>query len=119
MKNMLWMKHVYGISGLLMVTISELGRYTMTIREFKEKWSKRDPGQRRTHLVEFCKNGTNWILLCILYIIFFCKDIIFRIKTMYFTIYIIFFYFIFLRQSFICFLYFMKNSIFISLFLSG
>jgi len=49
-------------SGHLMVTISELGRYTMTIREFKEKWSKIIPEQRRDNLVEFCKNGTNWIV---------------------------------------------------------
>ena len=48
--------------GHHMVTISELGRYTMTIREFKEKWSKRIPVQRRENLVEFCKNGTDWIV---------------------------------------------------------
>ena len=49
-------------SGHLMVTISELGRYTMTIREFKEKWSKRIPEQRRENLVKFCKNGSNLIV---------------------------------------------------------
>ena len=48
--------------GHLMVTISELGRYTMTIREFKEKWSKRIPEKRRENLVEFCKNGSNLIV---------------------------------------------------------
>ena len=45
-----------------MITVRELNRFTMTIREFKEKWSKRIPEQRRGNLVEFCKNGTNWIV---------------------------------------------------------
>ena len=48
--------------GHLMITVRELNRFTMTIREFKEKWSKRVPEKRRENLIEFCKNGNNWIV---------------------------------------------------------
>ena len=48
--------------GHTLLHVSTLNLYTLTIRDFKEKWSKRIPEQRREHLVEFCKNGSNWIV---------------------------------------------------------
>ena len=45
---------------LLPVTTPNL--YTLTIREFKEKWLKRIPEQRRENLVNFCKNGNDWVV---------------------------------------------------------
>ena len=48
--------------GHNMITVRELNRFTMTIREFKEKWSKRIPEQRRDNLIKFCKEYNNMIV---------------------------------------------------------
>lgn len=45
-----------------LLPVSTLNLYTLTIREFKGKWSKRIPEQRRENLVKFCKNGTDWVV---------------------------------------------------------
>lgn len=48
--------------GHTLLHVSTLNLYTLTIREFKEKWLKRIPEQRRGNLVEFCKNGNEWVV---------------------------------------------------------
>ena len=48
--------------GHTLLPVSTLNLYTLTIREFKNKWLKRIPEQRRGNLVNFCKNGTDWVV---------------------------------------------------------